>query len=131
MLSQEDMKVCSHRAFVIPAMRSPRMASAAIIRCHNAEAGSDKIWNDAVPLPPRLWETMEEHHNTVALASCDVMQPQLRRHVSHAMRKIKLFLHVRTHRGCTAAAHFTSGLGSGTKPSRLGILRAGIDFAVT
>src|SRR5438552_181332 len=131
MLSQEDMKVCSHRAFVIPAMRSPRMASAAIIRCHNAEAGSDKIWNDAVPLPPRLWETMEEHRNTFALASRDVVKSQLRLYVSHTVRQINLFLHVRTHRGCTAAAHFTSGLGSGTNPSRFGILTVGSDFAVT
>src|SRR5438132_7719878 len=92
MLSQENVKIASHRAFVVAVVRSPRMASAAIIGCHNAEAGSDKIWNDVVPLPPRLRETMEQYHNALPIASRDVVEPQLRRHVGHAVHKIRLFL---------------------------------------
>src|SRR5438477_1399997 len=96
MLSQENVKIACHGAFIVAAVRPPRMAGAAIVRCHDAEAGSDKTGHDAMPLPPRLREAMQKHQNPFALASRDVVKPQLRRYISHAVRKINLFRHVVT-----------------------------------
>ena len=86
-LAQEALDVKRHRALVVAAKRAPRLPGTAIVRRHDTETARDQRIDHRTPFPPGLREPVHKHNCARPAAGGDVMQPQPRLDVRHAVRQ--------------------------------------------